>query len=199
MFVHGAADFKGREDQSAILLRAMGLRARPRLSLLLCLGLIALPIAGCGDDGGGKSSNGGTVSTPSQGSAPKVAGDADPGDVRVIDGWATTLRHGDVDAAARYFAIPSVAANGVQVHIRSLDDARRFNESLPCGARLIRAETAGDFTTATFRLTERPGPGLCGSGSGQTAETSFVIRDEKIVQWRRVGLPGARGTPSQSA
>jgi len=92
-----------------------------------------------------------------------------------------------------------VAENGVLIHIRSLDDARRFNESLPCGARLIRAETAGDFTTATFHLTERPGPGLCGNGTGQTAQTSFVIRDGKIVEWRRVGLPGARGAPSQSA
>ena len=87
---------------------------------------------------------------------------------------------------------------------RSKDQVRkfledRFNESLPCGARLIRAETAGDFTTATFHLTERPGPGLCGNGTGQTAQTSFVIRDGKIVEWRRVGLPGARGAPSQSA
>ena len=53
-----------------------------------------------------------TVSTPSQGAAPKVAGDADPADVRVIDAWVTALRHGDVDAAAGYFAIPSVAENG---------------------------------------------------------------------------------------
>ena len=177
----------------------MGLRARPLLSLLLCFGLIALPIAGCGGGGDGTSSNGGTASTPTQGAAPRIAGDADPGDVRVIDAWVTALRRGNVDAAARYFAIPSVAENGVLIHIRSLDDARLFNESLPCGARLIRAETAGDFTTATFRLTERPGPGLCGNGAGQTAKTSFVIRDGKIAEWRRVGLPGAPGAPSQSA
>jgi hypothetical protein len=120
-----------------------------------------------------------------------VAGDADPGDVRVIDDWATALRHGDVGAAARYFAIPSVAENSpVLINIRNLDDARRFNESLPCGARLVRAETQGQFTTATFRLTERPGPGFCGSGAGEAAQTSFVIRDGKIVEWRRVGTGG---------
>jgi hypothetical protein len=174
----------------------MGLCARPLPPLLLCLGLIALPIAGCG---GGASSDGATVSTPNQGSAPKVAGNADPADIRVINGWVTTLRQGDVAAAAGYFAIPSVAENGVLIHIRSLQDARRFNQSLPCGARLINAQTAGDFTTATFRLTERPGPGLCGNGAGQTAKTSFVIRDGKIAEWRRVGLPGAPGAPSQSA
>jgi hypothetical protein len=127
-----------------------------------------------------------------------VVGSADPGDVAVIDGWVTALRQGDVDAAAEYFAIPSVAENGpVLVRIRSLDDARQFNESLPCGARLIRADTAGEFTTATFRLTERPGPGSCGPGTGGIAKTSFVIRDGEIVQWRRVGAD-AGGAPAPS-
>jgi hypothetical protein len=150
--------------------------------------VIAIAVAGCG--GGSMES---TTST--------VAGDADPADVRVIDDWVTALRHGQVGAAADYFAIPSVAENGpVLLHIRSLRDARRFNQSLPCGARLVRAETAGQFTTATFRLTERPGPGACGAGTGETAKTSFVIRDGKIAQWRRVGAgAGGRPAPSQSA
>lgn len=157
------------------------MRSRP-LSLL-CLGLIALPIIGCG---GG--SDDGTVPTGNQGAAPKIAGDADPGDVRVIDAWVTALRRGDVDAASRYFAIPSVAENPpLLLHIENLDDARRFNEALPCGARLVRAATQGQFTTATFRLTERPGPGTCGPGTGSTAKTSFVIRDGEIFEWRRVG------------
>jgi hypothetical protein len=149
----------------------------------------ALTLFGCGG-GGGDSTSSGTSTTP---------GNADPGDVKVIDGWVTSLRHGDVDAAANYFAIPSVAENGpILVRIRSVDDARRFNESLPCGARLIRAESAGEFTTATFRLTERPGPGLCGPGTGGVARTSFVIRDGKIVQWRRVGAGGG-GAPAPSS
>ena len=176
------------------------MQSRP-LSLLLCLGLIALPVIGCGGDGGEKSSNGDTVPTGNEGAAPKIAGDADPGDVRVIDAWVTALRRGDVDGAARYFAIPSVAENGpLLLHIKSLDAARRFNESLPCGARLVRAETQGQFTTATFRLTERPGPGTCGPGTGGAAKTSFVIRDGKIVEWRRVGADGGgQRAPSQSA
>ena len=139
---------------------------------------VAIALAGCG--GGGES-----------GGEPKVAGDANPGDVRVIDAWVTALRSGDVDAAARYFAIPSTAENGpLLIQIENLNDARRFNESLPCGARLVRAETQGQFTTATFRLTERPGPGTCGPGRGEAAETSFVIRGGKIVEWRRVGTGG---------
>ena len=152
--------------------------------------VIMITLAGCGGGGGSES-----------GGEPKVAGDADPGDVRVIDAWVTALRRGDVDAAARYFAIPSVAENGsLLIHIRNLDDARRFNESLPCGARLVRAETQGQFTTATFRLTERPGPGICGPGTGGAAKTSFVIRHGRIVEWRRVGAGGGgQRAPSQSA
>ena len=143
---------------------------------VLALSLLAL--SACG--GGSASSSTSTV-----------AGDANPADVEVIDAWVTALRHGNVDAASRYFAIPSVAENGpVLAHIRTFDEARRFNESLPCGARLVRAESAGEFTTATFRLTERPGPGVCGPGTGGIAKTLFVIRDGKIVQWRRVGAGG---------
>jgi hypothetical protein len=163
-------------------------RVAPR-TLLVGIG-IAIVLAGCGGSG---SEDGG--------SAQGIAGNADPGDVHVIDGWVTALRHGEVAAAADYFAIPSVAENGpVLLHIRSPRDARRFNQSLPCGAVLVRAETAGEFTTATFRLTERPGPGVCGAGAGETAKTSFVIRDGKIAQWRRVGSgAGGQPAPSQSA
>jgi hypothetical protein len=151
---------------------------------------LALALAGCGGDGGGSTAT----------TTPGVSGDASQADVHVIDGWVTALRRGDVDAAAGYFAIPSVAENGpVLLHIKSVQDARRFNESLPCGARLIHAETAGQFTTATFRLTERPGPGICGPGTGGVAKTSFVIRDGKIAEWRRVGAGGGgQQAPSQS-
>jgi hypothetical protein len=87
-----------------------------------------------------------------------------------------------------------VAENGpLLLRIHSTEEAVRFNESLPCGARLIRADSAGEFTTATFRLTERPGPGSCGPGTGSVARTSFVIRDGKIAQWRRVGAGSGGG------
>ena len=119
-----------------------------------------------------------------------VPGNADPADVRVIEEWSSTLRAGDVEGAAELFALPSVAENVIVVPIEDSEDARRFNASLPCGAELIRAETQGEFTTATFRLTERPGPGTCGAGAGQTAQTAFVIEDGRIAEWRRVGLSG---------
>jgi hypothetical protein len=155
---------------------------------------VALTLAACdsNDNGAAESAS----DEPS--SAHEIPGDADPADVRVIDAWVTTLAEGDVEGAAEFFAIPSVAENGAAVlEIESVADARLFNASLPCGAVLLRAETAGDFTTATFRLTERPGPGSCGSGAGGTATTAFVIEDGRIREWRRVEV-GGTDAPSRS-
>ena len=118
----------------------------------------------------------------------------------MIDEWAKALASGDVDAAAAFFAIPSVAENGpILVEISDVGDARLFNASLPCGAELIEAITEGDSTVATFRLTERPGPGTCGEGTGGTAQTAFGIEDGKITQWRRVGSSRGTGTGRASA
>jgi hypothetical protein len=142
------------------------------------LGVLALTACGGGGESGGDASDAPDREIP--GNAPEV-------DVRVIDEWATSLRKGDVDAAASFFAIPSVAENGpIFVRIEDLDDARQFNASLPCGAVLTEAQTDGDYVLATFRLTERPGPGTCGSGTGESARTAFVIEEGEIVEWRRV-------------
>ncbi|MGH2987799.1 MAG: nuclear transport factor 2 family protein [Solirubrobacterales bacterium] len=156
----------------------------PRL-LLGCL-LCVLALGACG--GGDGSEDDG-----------QVPGGADPAEAQVIDDWARTLSEGDVDGAARYFAIPSVAENGpTLIRIRDLDDARLFNATLPCGAELVRAESEGDFVVATFRLTERPGPGTCGDGAGGAAQTAFVIEDGRIAEWRRVGIGGDEQAPSRS-
>ena len=155
-------------------------------ALLAALAL-ALVLGGCGGGGGGGLTLTGKVGSDS------VPGNADPADVQVIQDWAAALDRGDIKRAAGYFAIPSVAENGIAFHIRKPAQARLFNASLPCGARVIRAVSVGKVTTATFRLMERPGAGVCGSGTGSTAKTSFVISDGKIVQWRRAG--GASSTP----
>lgn len=163
------------------------------LPLLVALTLTLATLTGCGDGDG----DGGNAAEPEAPASGEIAGDADPEAVDVIFAWSEALRRGDIDAAAGMFAIPSVAENGpLLVRIDSDADARLFNESLPCGGRLIRAESTGEFTTATFRLTERPGPGSCGTGTGETAQTAFVIRDGKIVEWRRVGT-GQPTTPGR--
>ena len=126
----------------------------------------------------------------------EVPGGADPAATAVIEEWSATLSSGDVAAAARLFALPSVAQNGALIEIRDAADARLFNSSLPCGARLVEATEDGDFVVATFELSERPGPGSCGSGSGGTARTAFKIEDGRIVEWRRVADdPGSGPVP----
>ena len=45
------------------------------------------------------------------------------------------------------------------------------------------------FVVATFRLTERPGEGECGTGTGNRVRTAFLIRRGKIVKWLRVADP----------
>lgn len=121
-------------------------------------------------------------------STPATGGGERADEVAVIAAWSEALTAGDIDGAAALFALPSVAANGVLVPIESERDARVFNESLPCGAELEDTEIAGKFITATFRLTTRRGVGAC-PGDGNTAQTTFVIEDGLIAEWRRVGLP----------
>jgi hypothetical protein len=116
-----------------------------------------------------------------------IPGGADPGTVQVIKGWADELRAGDVDAASKRFAIPTVVQNGTPtLRLTTRSEVEAFNQSLPCGATLTEAVSVDRFTIATFKLTERPGPGECGKGVGETAKTAFVVRKGLITQWRRV-------------
>ena len=116
-----------------------------------------------------------------------VPGGADPDAVRVIQSWVDALRAGNVEDASRFFSLPTVVQNGTPpLELTQRRQVIQFNESLPCGARLTRAEPRGRFIVATFVLTERPGPGECGAGVGQTAQTAFAIHGGHITEWRRV-------------
>jgi hypothetical protein len=141
-----------------------------KAALAIAFVLVLAAGAGCGSDntfGGNRT----TASEPEN----------------VIRAWAETLRRGDIAGAARFFAVPSVVANGTPpIVLSTRAEVRAFNSSLPCGAQLLRTSSSGRFTTAVFRLTERPGPGRCGTGTSHTARTTFVIRDGKIDEWRRV-------------
>jgi hypothetical protein len=149
--------------------------------LTLVSAFVLIGFAGCG---------GGASTGPS--GDPRTA-EADPEDLAVIEDWSETLGDGDVRAAANFFAIPSVVQNGgPAVTISDFDEAVDFNRALPCGAVVIAASTEGDLTTATFRLSDRPG-GDCGSGAGERAATAFEIEDGRIVQWLRVGAAPPAG------
>ena len=130
--------------------------------------------AGCGGSSSSDKSN-------------TVAGNANADAVQVIQSWADELRSGDISAASDRFSIPTVVQNGTApLTLTTRQAIEVFNQSLPCGARLTAATDAGRYTVATFVLTERPGPGRCGSGVGDAAKTAFVIHNGHIVEWRRV-------------
>jgi SnoaL-like domain len=145
----------------------------PRLTLLVLVLAFTAAAAGCGGDENGSDE-------------PEIPGGADPEAARVIDEWSTALREGDVEAAAEFFEIPSVAQNGTPpLPLDNREAVVAFNEALPCGAELVRAEERGEYVIATFELTERPGEGECGDGVGNEARTAFRIVDGLITEWIR--------------
>jgi hypothetical protein len=167
----------------------------PRLALVV---LVVLAGCGGGADGsraGGKASPAppARAATPSPTATPSPArhrGPVTAAEEAVIRGWSDALRRGDVDAAVRFWATPAVAANGgPPVRLPTARAVRFFNETLPCGAKLLATERKSGYIVATFVLTERPGPGECGSGTGHRARTAFVLRDGKIAQWLRAPDP----------
>jgi hypothetical protein len=110
-------------------------------------------------------------------------------EVRVIRGWADALRAGRVNEAADFFSVPTVVLDGTNPK-RSLPNKAavlEFNRGLPCGARLVEAVRGqGRFVIATFRLTERTGPGAQpGCSVGALAATAILVEDKHIVQWLR--------------
>jgi hypothetical protein len=147
----------------------------PAAALATALMLVA---TACGSGGDGKKSPKPPTSSPEA----------------VIRAWADTLRSGNIGRAAAYFSLPTIVQNGTPpIHLTKRSEVIAFNASLPCGARLLRTSASGRYTEAVFRLTERPGPGRCGSGTGRTARTAFVVRNGKISEWRR--LPDASPAP----
>jgi hypothetical protein len=161
--------------------------ARARSCWLAAVTGIAIAGAGCGSSG-----HPARASAQSQRS---LAVAADARAVGVIRAWSTALRKGDVNGAARYFALPSKFSNGAgEVAIHTEAQARAVNAALPCGALLLSADRRGRFIRALFRLTDRPGPnGGCGLGAGQLARTDFIIAGGRIIDWIRAPNPGGGG------
>jgi hypothetical protein len=160
-------------------------------------------LAGCGDTHllPGRHHGGGTQSAAGS-SAKRPA--ATSSEVSVIKGWSDALRGGHLLAAAKFFHLPSVFANGATeiVEIRTLQDAEAVNASLPCGATYISAFQQGKLVDALFRLGSRQGPGggsCAQDGSGDTTRVDFLIQDGKILHWLRApSLPGDPGVPGNT-
>jgi hypothetical protein len=143
--------------------------------LLIC----AVLVAGCGSSDDSAQT---TATKPGT-----VAGPAE----KVIRGWADALRSGNIERAASYFAVPATVSNsGAPIKLLSKAEVEFFNTTLPCGAK-VRSTTAvaHGLTLTTFELTERPGAGRCGSGTGRTAHVAIRVRKGKITEWRRANDP----------
>jgi hypothetical protein len=154
---------------------------------------VAIALAGCAS----------TSLLPGHGDSARGAGPnrpaADPAQVAVVRRWATALRSGDIEGAAKTFGLPSEFVNGgpQPVEIHTLAQAELVQTTLPCGAEVISAFRDGRRIDVLFRLVDRRGRGggaqACGSGVGQTARTEFLIRNGHIAEWLRA--PSLRGDP----
>ncbi len=168
--------------------------ARATRQPLAVMTALTVALAGCGGSAKLLHSRSGHAATDASAGVPADS-------VRVIRGWSDALRDGHVAAAAHYFRIPSVfySGSGAPLYLRSLRQVETINAALPCGAKLLSARVRGRYVNALFRLTNRRGPGGaagCGSGTGQTARTNFLIRDGRIVEWLRApDQPGDNGSP----
>jgi hypothetical protein len=119
---------------------------------------------------------------------------------RIIKAWADELRHGRVNAASRYFSVPSLVSNDTAgwAFLDTPKDVKEFNRTLPCGAKLISTQRGAEhFVVGIFKLTERRGApaGGCGTGTGNKAAVAFLIQKHHITHWVRVD-PNAPGQPS---
>jgi hypothetical protein len=123
---------------------------------------------------------------------------ASPLAIRVIKGWSDQLRAGHVRRATSYFAVPVIIQNASPPQkLTTRHQVFEFNDTLPCGADIVRTLAGTRYTVATFVLTERPrAHGRCGA-TGAVVAAAFLLRNGKISEWRRVLVPPPIG-PAQN-
>jgi hypothetical protein len=116
---------------------------------------------------------------------------------RIVRGWSDALRHGRVEAAARYFSVPARAANPVPLFLETQSEVEAFNRTLPCGAKLVKMRRGAQakFVVGIFRLTERPGAGEC-DGTGNLVAVAFRIYRNHITSWIRADEELAEPAPT---
>ena len=136
-----------------------------------------------------RSRRAGALTDPERGRRPEPQLEGPSEDVEVIRDLGRGTHRVGHRRRRRVLRHPVPRRERAHLRHRDEEDADFFNDSLPCGATLEETSVEGKFITATFELKDRPGQGPC-PGSGNLAQTSFVIEDGAIVEWRRVALPG---------
>jgi len=167
---------------------------RPTTSALLSAIAVAT-VSACGTTTPHSNQTSGPASAPTSAAVPA-------GDVAVISGWANALRSGREQAAAAFWAYPSVMVNGTDtdgqllvITVHNEREAILANESLPCGATYQSAIRVGPFIDALFTLGPRTGPGSDPTGCSGSARVDFLIRDAHILHWIRAPSNGATPPP----
>ena len=112
----------------------------------------------------------------------------------VLRAWGKALRRDRAGRAARYFAVPTIVAQGGVAMLETPEQVRAFNDGIPCGARLLRVQENGRFVVGTFRLTRRP-QHRC-TARGRLIRVAVAVRDRKIAEWREVPK-GAKPGPAR--
>jgi hypothetical protein len=113
--------------------------------------------------------------------------------VRLVTAWSDQLRAGHVRKAASYFDLPVIVQNATPpIRLDTKKEVLAFNQTLPCGAHIVKTLAAAKYIVATFVLTERPGSPGCGA-TGKLAATAFLLHHGKIAEWRRVLVPPPLG------
>ena len=92
--------------------------------------------------------------------------------------------------------MPAIVAQSMTVQLQTREQVRKFNDELPCGAKLLEVQHDGRYIVGTFRLTERPGRAC--TAAGELTRVAFVIRARHFTEWRQVpDRPGAAPGPDE--
>jgi limonene-1,2-epoxide hydrolase len=112
-------------------------------------------------------------------------GSGTPSPESVVRAWSEAVNSDDNAAAARLFAEGAQIIQGTDVRrLRTFEEARTWNEGLPCAGRILALRTRGDVVRATFLLGNR-GRSRC-DGPGERALALFRVERGKIVLWHQL-------------
>jgi limonene-1,2-epoxide hydrolase len=112
-------------------------------------------------------------------------GSGTPSPESVVRAWSEAVNSDDNAAAAHLFAEGAQVVQGTDVRrLRTFDEARVWNEGLPCSGRILTLKRRGAVVRATFVLGDR-GRSRC-DGPGERAQALFRVEDGKIVLWHQL-------------
>jgi hypothetical protein len=115
-------------------------------------------------------------------------GGGDPSPQSVVRAWSEAVNTDDNEGAARLFAEGARVVQGASVRrLETFDEARAWNEALPCAGRILSLSERGDTVRATFLLGNRSRRSC--DGPGARALALFRVRDGKIVLWHQLESP----------